>query len=328
MGALHRCRPCPTAWIGKKLGALHWHTLYDYMMFGVFCTCFFFFFVNYCITKGEMTELRRDNERAREVEIAWWTGVLQRGKWKKQKLAQHEKAKNVMIQDERKGSRGRGVMAGGGESQSERKMENRREGEEGERAVISQPSSHANLCQLQLKSFLLFLLLLLGPLTSSLPPFLSVLHFPIHLPPPSLRPLSLLQCITNSDRESSYNSSLQLPDATLNFAKKHPLMEDKALARPLLLTKGVNFTRLAVDRVNALDQRAYNMLFIGTGTNCMRAPVIPAKMAPLVDLVEKLPQKMKFVLIKNTFGHKMNLNFLNSVILIQLFYTIHGFSLS
>lgn len=105
-------------------------------------------------------------------------------------------------------------------------------------------------------------------------------------------------------------------------------MEDKALARPLLLTKGVNFTRLAVDRVNALDQRAYNMLFIGTGTNCMRAPVIPAKMAPLVDLVEKLPQKMKFVLIKNTFGHKMNLNFLNSVILIQLFYTIHGFSLS
>lgn len=76
MGALHRCRPCPTAWIGKKLGALHWHTLYDYMMFGVFCTCFVCFFVNYCITKGEMTELRRDNDRAREVEIAWWTGVL------------------------------------------------------------------------------------------------------------------------------------------------------------------------------------------------------------------------------------------------------------
>lgn len=70
MGALHRCCPRPTAWIGKKPGALHWHTLYDYMMFGVF------FFVNYCITKGETAELRRDNERAREVEIAWWSGVL------------------------------------------------------------------------------------------------------------------------------------------------------------------------------------------------------------------------------------------------------------
>lgn len=78
----------------------------------------------------------------------------------------------------------------------------------------------------------------------------------------------MLQCITNSDRESGYNSSLQLPDATLNFAKKHPLMEDKALARPLLLTKGVNFTKLVVDRVSALDQRAYNMLFIGTGSHC------------------------------------------------------------
>lgn len=75
------------------------------------------------------------------------------------------------------------------------------------------------------------------------------------------------QCITNSDRENGYNSSLQLPDATLNFAKKHPLMEDKALARPLLLTKGVNFTKLVVDRVIALDQRAYNMLFIGTGSD-------------------------------------------------------------
>lgn len=63
-------------------------------------------------------------------------------------------------------------------------------------------------------------------------------------------------------------------------------MEDKALARPLLLTKGVNFTRLAVDRVSALDQRAYNMLFIGTGTNYMRVPNIAAKMVPLVVLVE------------------------------------------
>lgn len=44
-------------------------------------------------------------------------------------------------------------------------------------------------------------------------------------------------------------------------------MEDKALARPLLLTKGVNFTKLVVDRVSALDQRAYNMLFIGTGSD-------------------------------------------------------------
>ena len=59
-----------------------------------------------------------------------------------------------------------------------------------------------------------------------------------------------VQCITNWHRENGYNHSLQLPDATLNFAKKHPLMAEEAQARPLLLTKGVNFTRLAVDRVS------------------------------------------------------------------------------
>lgn len=171
-------------------------------------------------------------------------------------------------------------MAGGGESQSERKMEKRRGGREGGKAVMSKPTSHANLCQLQLTSFLLFLFLLLGPLTLpfvlSSAPFLPTFP-PCPFPSPCLRPLSVLQCITNSDRESGYNSSLQLPDATLNFAKKHPLMEDKALARPLLLTKGVNFTRLAVDRVSALDQRAYNMLFIGTGTNYMEVHIIAGK---------------------------------------------------
>lgn len=96
--------------------------------------------------------------------------------------------------------------------------------------------------------------------------------FILPFPPLTVRPPSVLQCITNSYRENGYNSSLQLPDATLNFAKKHPLMEDKALARPLLLTKGVNFTKLVVDRVSALDQRAYNMLFIGTGNVKVSAP--------------------------------------------------------
>lgn len=42
-------------------------------------------------------------------------------------------------------------------------------------------------------------------------------------------------------------------------------MEEQAQARPLLLTKGINFTQLAVDQVIALDQRVYSMLFIGTG---------------------------------------------------------------
>ncbi|KAF6726417.1 Semaphorin-4C [Oryzias melastigma] len=102
-------------------------------------------------------------------------------------------------------------------------------------------------------------------------------------PVPTPRPGS---CITSADRENGYNSSLQLPDATLNFAKKHPLMEDKALGRPLLLTKGVNFTRIAVDRVNALDQRPYNMLFIGTEEGWLQRVVILGAEAHVIEEIQ------------------------------------------
>ncbi|XP_016428294.1 semaphorin-4C isoform X1 [Sinocyclocheilus rhinocerous] len=100
---------------------------------------------------------------------------------------------------------------------------------------------------------------------------------------PSPRPGA---CITNFDRENGYNSSLQLPDATLNFAKKHPLMEDRAEARPLLLTKGINFTRLAVDRVSSLDQRSYSMLFIGTADGWLQRVVILGSEAHVIEEIQ------------------------------------------
>uniref|UniRef100_A0A672S6K1 Sema domain-containing protein n=1 Tax=Sinocyclocheilus grahami TaxID=75366 RepID=A0A672S6K1_SINGR len=100
---------------------------------------------------------------------------------------------------------------------------------------------------------------------------------------PSPRPGA---CITNFDRENGYNSSLQLPDATLNFAKKHPLMEDRAEARPLLLTKGINFTRLAVDRVSSLDQRSYSMLFIGTADGWLQRVVILGSEAYVIEEIQ------------------------------------------
>lgn len=65
------------------------------------------------------------------LEVGWCSE--KRGK---SKTGTTQKAKDVMIQDERKGSGGRGV------SESERKME--KEGRRGEWAVISKPSGHAN----------------------------------------------------------------------------------------------------------------------------------------------------------------------------------------
>ncbi|TRZ04985.1 hypothetical protein HGM15179_022122, partial [Zosterops borbonicus] len=77
-----------------------------------------------------------------------------------------------------------------------------------------------------------------------------------------------LQCITDWHRQNGFGSSLELPDNTLNFAKKHPLMDEAVppqRGRPLLLKRDANFTQLAVHRVMGLDGATYEVLFIGTG---------------------------------------------------------------
>ncbi|XP_030407675.1 semaphorin-4C [Gopherus evgoodei] len=102
---------------------------------------------------------------------------------------------------------------------------------------------------------------------------------------PSPRPGA---CITDWHRQNGVASSLELPDNTLNFAKKHPLMDEPVLprhGRPLLLKKDTNFTRLVVDRVRGLDGASYNVLFIGTGDGWLhKALVLPSR----VHLVEEL----------------------------------------
>ncbi|KAJ8263444.1 hypothetical protein COCON_G00159010 [Conger conger] len=102
-------------------------------------------------------------------------------------------------------------------------------------------------------------------------------------PVPSPRPGS---CITNWHRENGYISSLQLPDSTLNFAKKHFLMEKSAEASPLLLTKGINFTQLAVDRVIALDQKPYSVLFIGTAEGWLQRAVVLGSEAHIIEEIQ------------------------------------------
>uniref|UniRef100_A0A8D0E4D3 Semaphorin 4C n=1 Tax=Salvator merianae TaxID=96440 RepID=A0A8D0E4D3_SALMN len=86
-------------------------------------------------------------------------------------------------------------------------------------------------------------------------------------------------CITNS---------LELPDNTLNFAKKHPLMDKVVLPhsdRPLLVKKDANFTQLVVERVHGLDGNPYELLYIGTDHGWLyKAVVLPSG----VHLIEEL----------------------------------------
>ncbi|KAJ8264529.1 hypothetical protein GJAV_G00150340 [Gymnothorax javanicus] len=74
-------------------------------------------------------------------------------------------------------------------------------------------------------------------------------------------------CITNEFRAKGFNSSFDLPDEVLNFVRRHPLMFQQVFPRekrPLLFKRSIDYTKIAVHRVAALDGRQYNVLFIGT----------------------------------------------------------------
>ncbi|NXS55764.1 SEM4D protein, partial [Brachypteracias leptosomus] len=74
-------------------------------------------------------------------------------------------------------------------------------------------------------------------------------------------------CIDNFARSLGYNSSCELPDPVLQFVRDHPLMADPVNPlgdRPLLLRRGSNYTKIAVDRVTGLDEQTYDVMFLGT----------------------------------------------------------------
>lgn len=64
------------------------------------------------------------------------------------------------------------------------------------------------------------------------------------------------------------NFSTDLPDDVLHFVRRHPLMSRQILPlgqRPLLFRRTVDYTKIVVHKVPALDGQTYHMLFIGTG---------------------------------------------------------------
>ncbi|RMB91084.1 hypothetical protein DUI87_32682 [Hirundo rustica rustica] len=83
---------------------------------------------------------------------------------------------------------------------------------------------------------------------------------------PSPRPGA---CITDWHRQNGFGSSLELPDNTLSFAKKHPLMDEP----------------LVVHRVAGLDGATYEVLFIGTGDGWVHKAL---DLGSRIHLVEEL----------------------------------------
>uniref|UniRef100_A0A8B9H3N2 Semaphorin 4G n=1 Tax=Astyanax mexicanus TaxID=7994 RepID=A0A8B9H3N2_ASTMX len=102
---------------------------------------------------------------------------------------------------------------------------------------------------------------------------------------PDLRPGS---CITDQHRAQLINTSRDLPDSVLMFARRHPLMAKQIQpigGRPLLFKKSVDYTRIAVLKVSAVDGRSYRMLFMGTDDGWLHKAV---EIGDRVHIIEEL----------------------------------------
>ncbi|NXC79366.1 SEM4G protein, partial [Cercotrichas coryphoeus] len=96
-------------------------------------------------------------------------------------------------------------------------------------------------------------------------------------------------CITDHSRRKGYNSSQDLPNSVLDFVKLHPLMFEEvkpAGGEPLLVKKNVAYSQLAVDRVQALDGRSYDVLFMGTGDGWIHKAVVVNSSIHIVEEVQ------------------------------------------
>ncbi|XP_076831390.1 semaphorin-4G [Brachyhypopomus gauderio] len=83
-------------------------------------------------------------------------------------------------------------------------------------------------------------------------------------------------CITDQLRARGINVSTDLPDDVLHFVRRHPLMSRQILPldqRPLLFRRTVDYTKIAVHPVTALDGQRYHMLFIGTDEGWLQRAV-------------------------------------------------------
>uniref|UniRef100_H2T8E5 Sema domain-containing protein n=1 Tax=Takifugu rubripes TaxID=31033 RepID=H2T8E5_TAKRU len=68
------------------------------------------------------------------------------------------------------------------------------------------------------------------------------------------------QCLNDALKAEGFETSLKLPDKVLTFVRDHPLMENSVSAAPLLVRKGITYTKLAVTQA----ERKGAVLHLGT----------------------------------------------------------------
>ncbi|KAM9835236.1 semaphorin-4F isoform X4 [Syngnathus typhle] len=73
------------------------------------------------------------------------------------------------------------------------------------------------------------------------------------------------QCVNNALKAHGFDSSLKMPDNLLAYVRNHPLVQQSVNAAPLLVRKGVAYTKLAVTLIGPREgQREEALLHLGT----------------------------------------------------------------
>uniref|UniRef100_A0A8C4ZK19 Sema domain-containing protein n=1 Tax=Gadus morhua TaxID=8049 RepID=A0A8C4ZK19_GADMO len=100
-------------------------------------------------------------------------------------------------------------------------------------------------------------------------------------------------------RAEGFESSLKLPDKVLTFTRDHPLMENSVTAAPLLLRRGVTYTKLAV---TLADGGAGALLHLGTDRGEIHRVAVVGQNTTLLQEVPLFPADQP---INNIVLHKV-----------------------
>ncbi|XP_053151101.1 semaphorin-4D isoform X4 [Hemicordylus capensis] len=83
-------------------------------------------------------------------------------------------------------------------------------------------------------------------------------------------------CINKEAKADNYETTLNLPDKTLQFVKDHPLMDDSVTPigdKPRLVKRDVKYTQIVVDQVQALNGTTYDVMFISTDRGALHKAI-------------------------------------------------------
>uniref|UniRef100_A0A4W5MVF2 Sema domain-containing protein n=1 Tax=Hucho hucho TaxID=62062 RepID=A0A4W5MVF2_9TELE len=88
------------------------------------------------------------------------------------------------------------------------------------------------------------------------------------------------QCINDVLRAQGYNSSFDMPDRVLQFAKEHPLLTDTVDAVPLLVRRGTTYTRITATNISNSDAA---LLHLGTDKGELHSVSVVGRTATLLQ---------------------------------------------